>query len=158
MHVKREPKPLPQVNENCRFNEHRNFHYLNQTMFFQDINEFIESAKDGVVYFSFGSFLKSSKFPIEKRNAFINNFAKMKQKIIWKFEDETVTMPKNVYISSWLPQSDILAHPNVKAFISHGGLLGSTEAIYHGVPIGKIFTFLWLCVNKYFFSWYPIFR
>lgn len=27
------------------------------------------------------------------------------------------------------------AHPNVKLFISHGGLLGITEAVYEGVPI-----------------------
>lgn len=79
--------------------------------------------------------MKSADFPIEKRDAFINTFAKMKQKIIWKFEDDTVPMPKNVFTSSWLPQSDILGHPNVKAFISHGGLLGSTEAIYYGIPI-----------------------
>ncbi len=85
-----------------------------------------------MIYFSLGSFMKSSQFPIEKRNAFVNNFAKIKQKIIWKFEDESVPMPKNVYTGSWLPQSDILGHPNVKAFISHGGLLGSTEAVYHG--------------------------
>jgi len=26
-------------------------------------------------------------------------------------------------------------HPNVKLFISHGGLLGTTEAVYEGVPI-----------------------
>lgn len=44
-------------------------------------------------------------------------------------------MPANVLISDWLPQSEILAHPNVKVFITHGGLLGTTEAIYHGVPI-----------------------
>lgn len=30
------------------------------------------------------------------------------------------------------------AHPNVKLFISHGGLLGTTEAIYEGVPILSI--------------------
>jgi len=28
-----------------------------------------------------------------------------------------------------------IAHPNVKLFISHGGLLGTTEAVYEGVPI-----------------------
>lgn len=27
------------------------------------------------------------------------------------------------------------AHTNVKLFISHGGLLGITEAVYEGVPI-----------------------
>lgn len=79
--------------------------------------------------------MNSASFPIEKRDIFINAFAKMKQKIIWKFEDKTVDMPKNVLAMDWLPQSNILAHPNVKAFISHGGLLGTAEAVYHGVPM-----------------------
>lgn len=30
---------------------------------------------------------------------------------------------------------NIAAHPNVKVFISHGGLIGTQEAIYNGVPI-----------------------
>ena len=43
--------------------------------------------------------------------------------------------PKNVMISKWLPQDDILAHPNIKAFISHCGYGGVIEAKSNGVPI-----------------------
>ena len=28
-----------------------------------------------------------------------------------------------------------LGHPNLRLFISHGGLLGTQEAIYHSVPL-----------------------
>lgn len=37
-------------------------------------------------------------------------------------------------IRSWLPQNDILSHKNVILFISHGGVFGSVESIWHGVP------------------------
>ncbi len=32
-------------------------------------------------------------------------------------------------------QSDILAHPNLKLFITHCGMHGVMEAIYHEVPM-----------------------
>lgn len=38
-------------------------------------------------------------------------------------------------IRKWMPQNDILAHPNVVLFISHGGLFGTSESLYHGVPL-----------------------
>lgn len=43
--------------------------------------------------------------------------------------------PDNVLISQWLPQEDILAHPNTLLFISHCGFGSITEAKYHRVPI-----------------------
>nr|XP_045587430.1 UDP-glycosyltransferase UGT5-like [Procambarus clarkii] len=38
-------------------------------------------------------------------------------------------------LNTWLPQQDILAHHNVKVFITHGGLLSLQEALYHATPL-----------------------
>lgn len=34
-----------------------------------------------------------------------------------------------------MPQKDLLGHPQIKAFVAHGGTNGVQEAIYHGVPV-----------------------
>ncbi|KAJ8980273.1 hypothetical protein NQ317_005131, partial [Molorchus minor] len=102
----------------------------------KDLQEYLDSAKEGVVYFSMGSNLKSKDMLPERKEMFLRIFKKLKQKVLWKFEDENLPgQPTNVKIEKWLPQQDILAHPNVKVFITHGGLLSTTETVYHGVPI-----------------------
>ncbi|XP_030764407.1 UDP-glucuronosyltransferase 2C1-like [Sitophilus oryzae] len=101
----------------------------------KDLQDFLDNAKDGVIYFSMGSNLKSKDMSVEKKKMFLDVFRKLKQKVLWKFEEELPKRPENVLIRSWMPQQDILAHPNIKLFITHGGLLSTTETIYHGVPI-----------------------
>jgi glucuronosyltransferase len=102
----------------------------------ENIQEFLDSATDGVILFSMGSIIQAVKWPEEKREAFVKAFGKLKQKVLWKYENETLpNKPSNVMISPWIPQRDILAHPNVKLFITHGGLLGTTEALVEGVPV-----------------------
>ncbi|DBB05885.1 TPA: hypothetical protein ACH3X3_009889 [Trebouxia sp. C0006] len=41
----------------------------------------------------------------------------------------------NILLSDWLPQNDLLGHPNIKAFFTQGGTNSYNEAAYHGVPI-----------------------
>ncbi|CAH0561448.1 unnamed protein product [Brassicogethes aeneus] len=102
----------------------------------KNIEKWIDGSSDGVIYFSLGSMIKGHTFPTDKRKEFLKAFGKLSQTVLWKWENETMEgKPDNVMIQKWMPQFDILCHPNVKAFISHGGLLGVTEAVHCGVPV-----------------------
>ncbi|XP_062551806.1 UDP-glycosyltransferase UGT5-like [Armigeres subalbatus] len=101
----------------------------------QDLLRFIDEAEHGVIYFSLGAYLQSSLLPTEKRSILLKVFAKLPQRVIWKFEtDDLIDVPDNVLIRKWAPQNDILAHEKVILFISHGGLFGTYESMHHGVP------------------------
>nr|XP_040224877.2 UDP-glycosyltransferase UGT5-like [Anopheles coluzzii] len=113
MHVNRKPNPLP-----------------------EDIQRVLDGAEHGVIYFSMGSNIQSSQLPVAKREAILRVFSRLKQTVLWKWEDETLpNRPANVIVKAWWPQDDVLAHPNVRLFITHGGLLSTTESLYHGVPV-----------------------
>ncbi|XP_062551814.1 LOW QUALITY PROTEIN: UDP-glycosyltransferase UGT5-like [Armigeres subalbatus] len=100
-----------------------------------DLQQFMDGAEHGVIYFSLGAYLQSSLIPIEKRNALLRVFSKLKQRVVWKFETNNLdNVPTNVMIRNWAPQNDILAHKNVILFISHGGQFGTFESMHHGVP------------------------
>jgi UDP:flavonoid glycosyltransferase YjiC (YdhE family) len=75
----------------------------------QDLQKYLDEAPDGVIYFSMGSNIRSTSMPESKRNAFLGAFSKLKQRILWKWESDTLPgQPSNVKLGKWLPQSDIL--------------------------------------------------
>ncbi|XP_030571713.1 UDP-glucuronosyltransferase 1-10 [Drosophila novamexicana] len=101
-----------------------------------ELAKFVADAQHGVIYFSMGSNVKSADLPVATRQVLLQAFGSLKQRVLWKFEQEQLEdQPKNVLISKWFPQPDILAHPNVKLFITHGGLLSTIESIYFGKPV-----------------------
>jgi glucuronosyltransferase len=78
-------------------------------MYFQDLQKFIDEAEEGVIYFSFGSNVRSDHLPEEKTRVFIEAFSALPQKILWKWESDILPgQPANVKIGKWLPQQDIL--------------------------------------------------
>lgn len=102
----------------------------------QDLEKFLNESTHGVIYFCMGSLLRGESFPLEKRKAFLAAFAKLPYDVLWKYEGASLPgQPSNVKILPWTPQRDLLSHPNIKLFITHGGLLGTTEAVYEGVPM-----------------------
>ncbi|XP_043682849.1 UDP-glucosyltransferase 2-like isoform X1 [Vespula pensylvanica] len=104
-----------------------------------ELEKWLDESKDGFIYFSFGSMIKIESFPIHILHIFYKSFGKISPvKVLMKIpnpEELPPGLPKNVRISPWLPQLKILKHRNLKAFITHGGLMGTQEAISCGVPM-----------------------
>ncbi|XP_038217980.1 UDP-glycosyltransferase UGT5-like isoform X1 [Zerene cesonia] len=102
----------------------------------QDLQSYLDSSKNGVIYLSFGSNVPSSLLPQETIQLFIKVFSKLPYDVLWKWEkDELPGKSDNIRISKWLPQSDLLRHPKIKLFITQGGLQSTDEAINAGVPL-----------------------
>ncbi|GBP42170.1 UDP-glucuronosyltransferase 2B15 [Eumeta japonica] len=95
----------------------------------------MDGAKEGVIYFSLGSIVKSKDMPGNMTRELLETFSKFQHTVIWKFEESLPDLPENVHIVQWAPQQSILAHPNCVLFITHGGLLSITETVHFGVPI-----------------------
>ena len=66
-------------------------------------------------------------------------FSQLQQKVIMKLDDISdkpdLIVPKNVMLKPFLPQQDILAHKNLRLFITHCGMHGVMEAIFYSVPM-----------------------
>ena len=74
----------------------------------QDVQTFIDEAPHGVILFTLGSVISAESMPNERREAFLAAFTSIPQRVIWKFEGSIENLPKNIMISEWLPQRDIL--------------------------------------------------
>ncbi|CAG9832209.1 unnamed protein product [Diabrotica balteata] len=83
-------------------------HIMAGTELPKDLKVIMDNAKEGIVYFSLGSHVDPAKMKKEQTAAIFNALGKLPHKV---------------------------THPNVKLFITHGGLLSNLEAIHYGVPV-----------------------
>ncbi|KAF3828586.1 hypothetical protein GH733_004787, partial [Mirounga leonina] len=114
-------------------------HLLSFLTSLQEFENFIAKFGDsGFVLVSLGSLVgicQSQEVVREMNSA----FAHLSQGVIWKCNPlhwpKDVKLAANVKIVDWLPQNDLLAHPRIRLFVTHGGLNSIMEAIQHGVPL-----------------------
>ena len=108
-----------------------------------------DSATEGFAVCAFGTVLNApDEQMIEKLFVL---FEELKIPIAFKLRNIDLTeslrskLPKNVLVMEWLPQNDLLGHPNARLLISHAGTKGYEEAIYHGVPQLAFPFIIWQC-------------
>ncbi|KMQ96120.1 2-hydroxyacylsphingosine 1-beta-galactosyltransferase [Lasius niger] len=100
------------------------------------LNSDLESfLRRGFVFVSMGSSVQASGMPEALRQIFVAVFSALPYNVIWKWEGAKIKdLPANVRTAAWWPQQELLGHPKLRAFVSHGGLLSLHEAAYHGAP------------------------
>ncbi|XP_014482268.1 PREDICTED: UDP-glucuronosyltransferase 2B17-like [Dinoponera quadriceps] len=79
----------------------------------QNLKMFLDDATDGFIYVSFGGNID----------------------ITDEIKRSLVELTSNVFTAEWLPQQGILAHPKIRAFVYHGGLQSTEEAVHYAVPL-----------------------
>ncbi|XP_019215644.1 UDP-glucuronosyltransferase 2C1 isoform X1 [Oreochromis niloticus] len=101
----------------------------------QHLEDFVQSSGEhGFILMSLGTFV--TELPADMANEIAAAFAKLPQKVIWKYKgDRPATLGNNTLLVDWMPQNDLLGHPKIKLFVAHGGTNGVQEALYHGVPV-----------------------
>lgn len=74
------------------------------------LEKFINESENGVILLSFGSVSKSNVIDATIRDVFRETFRYLRQRVIWKFEENVENVSENVLISDWIPQRDILGN------------------------------------------------
>ncbi|XP_015175625.1 PREDICTED: UDP-glucuronosyltransferase 1-4-like, partial [Polistes dominula] len=104
-----------------------------------EVQKWLDDSKDGCIYFTFGSMVRIETFSKELMEIFYKSFEKIAPtRVLMKVakkEDLLPGLPKNVMTQSWFSQIPVLKHKNIRGFITHGGLMGTTESIFCGVPM-----------------------
>ncbi|CAH1792992.1 unnamed protein product [Owenia fusiformis] len=96
--------------------------------------EFVDGAEHGFIILTFGSM--PTGMDAMRREVFASVFAKLKQRVIWRYGGPTPkTLGNNTMVVKWIPQNDLLSHRNLRVFMTHCGASGSAEAVYNGVPV-----------------------
>lgn len=101
----------------------------------QNLQKQLDKASQGIIYFSLGTNVKSHHLPKDIQTIILETFEDIPYLVLWKTDSDLDRKPENVMLSTWWPQQDVLKHPNVKLFITQGGLQSTEEAIINKVPM-----------------------
>ncbi|CAG9807528.1 unnamed protein product [Chironomus riparius] len=98
------------------------------------LQEILDKNTNGVIFVSFGTVYKPNCFPnvVQKLLTACENLPYL---FLFKYDGVLDDVPKNMIIQKWFPQSDLLAHNNIKLFITQGGQQSMEESILRRVPM-----------------------
>lgn len=97
-----------------------------------EFRSFMDGATQGVVVVSFGSYVLD--LPKNISDKVMQVLLQLPMKSVFRSKLASPD-PEKILTSPWIPQNDLLGHPNTRVFVSHCGKNGQYEALYHAVPV-----------------------
>lgn len=77
----------------------------------QKLQNFMDEATSGFVYFNFGTVLNVTSIPKPSLKTIITVLGRLKQRILFRWiNNNTQGFPDNFYVDSWFPQRVILSN------------------------------------------------
>lgn len=99
------------------------------------------AAQKSVVYMGFGTITRLTRPQVAAFVEVARRLDDEGHQVLWKLPGSQQhllppELPDNLRIESWVPsQLDVLAHPNVRLFVTHAGGNGYHEGLYFGKPL-----------------------
>lgn len=76
---------------------------------FQELESWMNSSKNGVIYVSFGSNVSNKGLSMKTKHILFNVLSNLPYDVLLKWdEDVLIRHVKNIKIGKWFPQSDLL--------------------------------------------------
>lgn len=100
----------------------------------KEYEDIVNSSPQGVILVSLGSHF--DHVPEAWSRRLCEAFNSVKYTVIWKNSfNPPCDLGPNVHVKKWVPQNDLLAHPNLKLFITHCGINSVIESVHHRTPM-----------------------
>lgn len=88
----------------------------------QDLALWMDASANGVLLVSLGT-LAEVVLTDATVNMLAAVFSSLPVSVLWKLQRNAPSkLESNVKVVKWFPQNDLLAHPNLRAFFTHGGM------------------------------------
>uniref|UniRef100_A0A1I8A7N2 glucuronosyltransferase n=1 Tax=Steinernema glaseri TaxID=37863 RepID=A0A1I8A7N2_9BILA len=103
-----------------------------------EFEKLVTASSKGTILFSLGTVSNTTNMPQHMLNCFVEAFAQFPDySILWRMEMDVpeAAKYKNIHILKWLPQKELMRHPNTRLLIAHGGYNSFLEASQTGVPV-----------------------
>ncbi|XP_049819203.1 UDP-glycosyltransferase UGT5-like isoform X2 [Aethina tumida] len=101
----------------------------------KDLQYFLDNSTNGVIYCSLGTSIPCSNTSTTEFKKLRQVFDELPYNVLWKCDVSETDESNKILFKKWMPQQSVLKHPNIKVFVTQGGVHSIEESLENGIPM-----------------------